>query len=233
VKVYLGYEEREREACRVAEQTLRATSGIEPQWLVADRLRESGLFTRAVDKRGGQAYDLTSNANCSTDFANSRFLVPILCQHGWALFADCDMVFHRDVHELLAVADPAKAVAVVKHDHQPTTAVKMDGQQQVAYGRKNWSSLILWNVDHPANRRLTLWDVNNRRGIDLHQFFWLADDEIGDLPPEWNWLVGEQPRPERLAVSHFTRGGPFTPGWPGAEHDDIWLQAARAAETPQ
>ena len=34
--------------------------------------------------------------------------------------------------------------------------------------------------------------VNTSTGSQLHQFKWIDDDElIGDLPLEWNWLVGE------------------------------------------
>lgn len=103
----------------------------------------------------------------------------------------------------------------------------MDAQVQTSYPRKNWSSVILWNTDHPANRRLTLHDVNTRPGLWLHQFGWLHDDEIGALPPEWNWLVNVQERPAYPGIAHFTLGGPFTPGWKGAQNDEIWYEASR------
>lgn len=141
-----------------------------------------------MDARG-QLYDLPSNAPCSTEFAISRFLVPILCQQGWALFVDCDVVFLGDVAELFALADPSKAVMVVKHAPLVEVGTKMDGQAQVGYTRKNWSSVMLFNCDHPANRRLSLADVNERPGRDLHALYWLHDEEIGALPAAWNWLV--------------------------------------------
>ena len=59
-----------------------------------------------------------------------------------------------------------------------------------AYSRKNWSSVVLWNWAHPANRRLTLEMVNTLPGRDLHAFCWLDEWEIGELPVEWNYLVG-------------------------------------------
>lgn len=226
MRVYIGHDWREPEASKVAARTLASTSTIDAELLDIDRLRNIGLLTRPTDRRGG-IYDLISNARASTDFAISRFLVPILCQSPWALFVDGDVVFLRDAKQLMMLADPRYAVQVVKHRHEPTSDTKMDGQPQTGYARKNWSSVMLFNVKHPGNARLTLHDVNTRAGLWLHQFGWLHDTEIGTLPPEWNWLVGVQEKPNKLAIAHFTNGGPFTQGWDGAEHDDIWIRAAQ------
>ena len=224
MKVYIGYDSAEHEAYRVAIKTLVEHSNIVPEPLDSDRLHATGLLRRTVDRRGG-LYDLPSNAPCSTDFAISRFLVPVLCQGGWALFVDCDVVFMADPRELLMHADREKAVMVVKHNHHGT-GTKMGGIPQTAYSRKNWSSVMLVNCDHHANRRLSLQDINERPGRDLHAFYWLHDSEIGELPPECNWLVGVQPKPENPKIAHFTNGGPWIENWTPAEHDDIWMEAA-------
>jgi hypothetical protein len=84
---------------------------------------------------------------------------------------------------------------------------------------------MLFNCEHPANQRLSVRDVNERVGRDLHALYWLADDEIGALDPAWNWLVNVQERPANLGIAHFTLGGPFTPAWNGAPNDDLWLAA--------
>jgi hypothetical protein len=223
MKCFIGYDERERVAYRVAWHSLKETSGIEATPLDIRKLEACGLMHRPTDLRGVR-YDLPSNAPCSTEFAVSRFLVPILGQSGWCLFADCDVVFLSDVKELLAYADDRYAVMVVKHD-QKGSGTKMDGQAQLSYPRKNWSSVMLVNCDHPANKRLSLDDVNRRRGFDLHQFYWLHDSEIGSLPYKWNWLVGVQPMPDDVRIAHFTLGGPFTPGWEGGPYDEIWTDA--------
>lgn len=229
MKVFVGYDRREAAAYEVTVRSLRRRSSVplEVTPLIASRLRSAGLLLRQVDERGG-LYDLASAAPQATEFANSRFIVPLLAQTGAALFVDCDMVFLGDVAELLGAFDSSKAVQVVKHHHIPRETTKMDGVAQTAYTRKNWSSVVLWNCDHPANRRLTLDIVNNWPGRDLHAFSWLHDDEIGDLPPEWNWLVGVQPKPAAPRLAHFTLGGPWIEGWPGSEHDDIWTTEARA-----
>lgn len=228
LRVFIGHDHRQPDACRVAESTLRATSGIAPEWLGFERLRDVGLLCRPTDRRGG-VYDLISNAPAATDFAISRFLVPILCQSGWALFTDCDMVFLRDVNDLGQVADERYAVMVVRHAHAPQETVKMDAQVQTAYPRKNWSSVVLWNCDHPANRRLTLHDVNTRPGLWLHQFRWLHDAEIGELDPAWNWLVNVTPKPDDAAIAHYTLGVPMVPGYERSEHSELWWNAHRLA----
>ena len=227
MKVFVGHDPREQAAYDVAVRSLHGRRwDVEVVPLHLDRLAANGLLRRLMDARGN-LYDLPSNAPCATEFAISRFLVPILCQSGWALFVDSDVVFLGDVAELFSLADPNKAVMVVKHQNGHKAGTKMDGQEQVLYPRKNWSSVMLFNCDHPANRRLSLQDVNERPGRDLHAFYWLHDDEIGALPAEWNWLVGVQDKPANPKIAHFTLGGPWLPAWPGAEHDGIWLEASR------
>lgn len=224
MRVYIGYDPAEDEAYRVAASSLYETSGLIAEPLVSERLSAVGLLNRPVDTRG-QMYDIPSNAPCSTEFAISRFMVPILCQSGYALFVDCDVVFLGDVHDLMDYADPRHAVTVVKHQHLGSEGHKMGGMAQTKYPRKNWSSVMLFNCDHPANRRLSVHDVNTRPGRDLHGLYWLNDAEIGGLPQQWNWLVNVQPKPHRPKIAHFTLGGPWIDGWPGAEHDDIWSAA--------
>lgn len=222
MKIYIGYDKNEDEAYTVACKSLSKYSDIQPEPLEIDRLRSNGLVTRPVDDRG-QKYDIVSNAPASTDFAASRFLVPLICQTGWAMFLDCDMLFMADPMEI--ELDPTKAVMVVKHQHSGNEESKMCGMKQTQYNRKNWSSVILFNCDHPSNQRLSLRDINERPGRDLHGFYWLHDSEIGELPMEWNWLVGVQPKPAVPKIAHYTLGGPWFENWESAPHDDLWLEA--------
>lgn len=144
----------------------------------------------------------------SNDFAFARFLVPWLCGYeGWALFMDCDMLCRGDIGELWALRDERYAVQVVKHEHAPQHDVKYLGRAQTRYARKNWSSVMLFNC--ARCRALTPEYVNSASGLELHQFAWLEDGQIGTLPPEWNHLVGYYPwRPDAKLV-HFTEGGPY------------------------
>lgn len=224
MRIYLGHDSREQAAYDVARYTAESFgSTVTP--IYEDQLRAQGLLTRPLDRRGGM-YDLNSNAPQSTEFAISRFFVPLLAHTGWVLFADCDVVFLRNPDELWMLADPDKAVMVVKHPPLNATGMKMDGQPQTRYARKNWSSVMFFNCDHPANKRLNLTTLNQWPGRDLHAFGWLADSEIGELPEDWNWLVGVREKPDDPAIAHFTMGGPWFADWERQPHDEIWLEAA-------
>jgi len=165
----------------------------------------------------------------STDFSLARFWVPQLAGiSGWALFCDCDFMFRADVQELFALADPRYAVMVVKHDHQPTEMLKMDGQVQTRYPRKNWSSLMLWNLEHKGTLSLGHFTLNNTRGIDLHRFCWLDDKHIGSLPEHWNWLDGHSSSGMEPAAVHFTRGTPDMAGYEHTRYAPEWNRYAQA-----
>lgn len=227
LNVHLGWDSREVEAFNVAKRSCEANSSrpVHVHALAAQELYRRRLLWRPVETGGGDVMvDHLSGSRQSTEFAVSRFLVPFIQRTGWALFTDCDVLFLGDVAELFALADPGYAVMCVKHRYIPAEQSKMDGQAQLAYGRKNWSSVVLWNCDHPANLRLNPGIVNWWPRQLLHQFCWLTEDEIGALPAEWNWLVNVEPRPDNPKIAHYTLGGPWLPGWKGAEHDEIWTE---------
>lgn len=251
LRVWIGFDARELLAYEVAQASLRRHSSQPVSVTALDRvpLELHGLLRRPVSRlpRGrsmmiangrverrivsaaqrGQMWDEISQAPMSTDFAISRFLTPLLAQSGWALFTDSDVLWLSDPAELFALADPDYAVMVVKHGELKAEGTKMDGQAQIPYARKNWSSVMLFNCDHPANRGLTLHLINTLPGRDLHRFCWLDDQWIGALPAEYNWLVGVQQKPQAPKLAHFTEGGPWLPGWSPREHDDLWLSAAQ------
>lgn len=229
--VYVGYDARELRAYQLACASLAAAS-TRPlciHKLDADELFEQKMLWRPLSLEGGSdgnlLWDHLSGAPQSTAFANARFLVPFLKRTGWALFVDCDVLAMADIAELFALTDPRYAVMCVQHEYTPRDVRKMDGCAQTQYRRKNWSSVMLINCDHPAHWRMSLAQFNQWPGELLHRFSWLRDSEIGALPPEWNWLVGEQPKPYCPKLAHFTLGGPWIDGWKGAEHDELWLEA--------
>jgi hypothetical protein len=124
---------------------------------------------------------------------------------------------------------------VVKHNYEPQDEVHMVDKIQVKLPRKNWASVILFNCDHPANQKLTLEVINTWPGRDLHQFKWLKDEEIGELPVEWNYLVGVsgtspttkwgQDIQDPIKLAHFTLGGPWINRWDKQPTDRLWQEA--------
>lgn len=232
--IWIGYDPREDMAFRVCRHSIQRhlITPIPTYGLLLSELREEGLYNRPTEHRDGRLFDVISDAPMSTEFAVSRFLVPILAKQGrkegeaagWALFMDCDMLVQTDLGKLFEMADPRYAVMCVKHRHQPEHKVKMDDQAQLQYARKNWSSVMLFNCDHPANDALTVEMVNTVPGRDLHRFAWLEDDElIGELSPEWNWLVGHN----KPNIIHYTEGGPWFEDYQDVEYAGEWLDELR------
>ena len=103
----------------------------------------------------------------------------------------------------------------------------MDGQVQTQYARKNWSSVIAFNCDHPANAALrSLAFLNDTPGRDLHRLCWLPDDDlIGELAPNWNYLVGHSDEKLSASIAHFTSGVPDMPGYENQRYADEWFMA--------
>lgn len=230
-RVFIGWDPSEMRAWNVAQTSLQQHASVRadvvrlglPQ-LVAD-----GLYTRPTRETPPSGYfDEISAAPMSTGHAIARFLVPYLCGYeGLALFMDGDVLVRRNVVDLFALADPRYAVQVVQHEHVPTETVKMDGQAQLRYARKNWSSVVLFNCGHPSNRALSLSLVNSVPGRDLHRFCWLDDALIGPLPAEWNWLVGHSSPDVDPAIVHFTSGVPDMPGYEHVAYADEWYAVAK------
>lgn len=226
--IFIGYDTREDDAAAVCAHSLHSASSkpLFINYLHEPSLRHIGLYRRLWTAEGRQKLDAIDGKPFSTSFSFSRFLVPSLMQHrGWAMFVDCDFLFTGDVSQLFDEADASKAVMVVKHQMPDEVGVKMDGQRQEPYSRKNWSSLVLWNCGHSANQRLTPTEVNTMSGQWLHRFSWLDDDQIGDLSAGWNWLAGIQALPEAgetpLAI-HHTLGVPSMTGYEQAPFADLW-----------
>ena len=232
MKIYIGWDAREVLAYDVCKYSLesKASIPIDVIPLKHRELRERGLFRRPwlVESDTGLWRDMIDNKPFSTEFSHTRFLVPALNNYrGWALFMDCDMISTVDIRQLFDLCDPRYAVMVVKHNQKVTDTVKMDGQKQEQYHRKNWSSFVLWNCEHPANRQLTPELVNTMTGASLHAFAWLSDHHIGHLGNEWNWIAGVSPvlyQGKRPAVIHYTEGGPWFENKKEVIYGDIWME---------
>lgn len=240
MKIYIGFDKRERLAWDLAEYSILSRTDPRRVKIESLRLTTTPMLKRPIEYRTNengvqQMWCPISNAPMSTAFAVSRFAVPFLQEKGGlALGMDCDMICLADIKELFALADPQFAVQVVKHFHWPTEQYHDAGQLQTFYERKNWSSLILWNLDHPGNKRLTVEDLNTWPGRDLHAFKWLKDEEIGALPQEWNYLVGVNDPADlrKQKMIHYTNGHPAWPGWEPQDTDYIFNEELKRFRAP-
>lgn len=233
IKVFIGYDSREAVAGDVAAFSIRKNtkSKVDIEYLKHRELRNRGLFRRkwSIDALTGNWRDDNDDKPFSTEFSHTRFLIPALMKFkGWSLFMDSDMIFLGDVKDLFAMADDTKAVMVVKHQHEiiPADRFKMDGREQLAYRRKNWSSFVLWNCAHPLNRQITPEKVNFLTGLELHGFSWLPDSAIGELPMTYNYISGVSPHlnGEQPEVIHYTNGGPWFDECQDVPYGDLWLE---------
>jgi len=225
LSVYVGFDPREADGFAVTRSSLRRhlTVPVPVRGLVLDDLKSNGLFYRPQEKRDGQLWDVLSGAPCATEFSISRFLTPILAGTGWAVFCDSDMLFRGNLLRLIEMLDPDKPVYCVHHDYRPTETVKMDGQAQTVYSKKNWSSFMVFNCDHAANKALTVDMVNTVPGRDLHNFCWLDnEDQVGEIDPAWNWLVDHSDPDIEPSNVHFTTGLPSMPGYEYVSYADEW-----------
>lgn len=210
IRVFIGYDPNETVAYHVlAHSIMRHAS--EPVSVTPLKLSQLPM-TRARDPKQ------------STEFSFSRFLVPWLCGYeGQAIFMDSDMLCRADIATMSASKDAA--VSVVKHEYQPRPEDKFLGQKQTIYAKKNWSSVMVFN--NAKCGALTPAYVNKASGLELHQFKWIDESDIGTVDPAWNHLVDEYaPNPDAKLV-HFTRGGPWFAKYRFCEFAKEWREEAR------
>ena len=227
LQIFVGWDPREDIAWRVCRHSiLRRTNPdlVSVQPLIQSELRQQGLYTRPIDHQA------------STEFSLTRFLTPTLAgNEGFAIFMDCDFLLQADILEILNEIDPSKGVSVVQHDYTPISGIKMDGRVQYAYPRKNWSSFVVFNLNHTGVRGLTPLVVNTCSPAYLHRFSWLDDTAIGSLRPTWNHLVGcyaadTSTTPHAI---HYTEGGPWFESYQNCDLASLWQNERLAMEDHQ
>ena len=225
MKIFVGYDEREKEAFDTCAYSIltNASKPVEIFKLEQNRLREKGYYTRP----GGEP--------ASTQFAFTRFFVPFLCGYeGLAIFVDCDFVFTDDIVKLFDMYENAQKLfnaldsesyhlMCCEHDYIPKSKIKMDGQKQVVYPKKNLASLMLFNCQKCDI--LTLDYLNTASGSNLHRLEWVDESFVGEIPIDWNYLVGEYPKLQYVPKGlHYTLGGPWFDGYESCDYCDIWYK---------
>ena len=224
LEIYIGFDPAERRAWDICAKSIIKHASFPPSIHPIGIQTLDKNYRRKTENRNGQLWDCISNAPMATEFALARFFVPFVSNSNICLFVDCDFMFRSDVFELIDYIDSSKAISVVKHEHHPKDKIKMDGQIQTDYERKNWSSLMLFNMTHAKSKAMTMEYANEKKGLWLHQFKWLKDEQIGEIPKEWNHLVGVDKRNPEAKGVHFTLATPDVPGNEKCEFSKEWRE---------
>lgn len=209
IRVFIGYDKKEISAYHVLCQSILSRSSVPVSFTPLNRDNLKSIYHR---DRGPLE---------STDFSMSRFLVPYLCDFkGTAIFLDCDMLCLGDIAELAKY--DKHAVSVVKHDYTPKEETKFLGAVQTKYVKKNWSSVMVFN--NAKCLALGPRAVNVEPGLWLHQFKWLDESQIGEIPKQWNWLIDEyEGLPSDAKLLHYTLGGPYFDDYRNCTGAQLWI----------
>lgn len=233
INVFIGWDEREDLSYRVCVESIRQTASrpvtIYP--IKHRHMRDIGLLKRPWEiTEKGVTQDVLDGRPFSTNFAFSRFLVPLYSKYlgtrvnDVCIFVDCDFVFIRDIYSLLDECNVEdKPIWVVKHDYKSPNIVKMDNQSQSSYNMKLWSSFMVFNMKSPICGP-SLEDVNTKAGgAWLHQFGWLKDDQIGSLNEGWNFIPNHSDshlKQSEIRAIHYTEGTPLMK--PGCRYAEVF-----------
>lgn len=148
--------------------------------------------------------------NQSTAFTYSRFLIPYLENYeGFSMFIDDDILFEETPLPMFYYLNPDDAVACIQYPQYEHDSVKFNGEINIDYPCKLWSSLMIFNNGHEDCKKLTPEVVNTWTGAQLHQFEWT--DKISKIPEHYVFTEGyDNPETKwQCAGYHYTRGGPW------------------------
>ena len=216
INIFIGYDTKETIAYHVCSNSI-IRHASKPVLIVPLSLN---LFSNYKE----------THTDGSNDFVYTRFLVPHLMDYnGWAIFLDGDMIVTEDIDKLWQLRDDTKAVMVVKHNYKTKRSHKYLGHPNEDYPRKNWSSVVLWNCNHPANQSVTVDFVQTATGAQVHRFSWLTDDLIGELPVEWNWLADEFGVNADAKLIHYTLGTPCFEESANIPMSELWHVESKLA----
>jgi lipopolysaccharide biosynthesis glycosyltransferase len=211
MKIYIGYDDQFEENIDVQIHSLLKHSSIKLDIHLLKIKELTHLLWRKKEKKQ------------TTDSAFTRWLVPYLSDYkGWSLYMDSDMFCRNNIEEVFNLKDENKSVMVVKNNFFHEQKKKFNNKIQSNYSRKNWSSFILFN--NSKCKVLDLEYVNKAKGLELHQFKWLNDEQIGELPKEWNYLVEIDHSKIKVKNVHWTLGGPWFKTKECVEYCEEWKE---------
>ena len=128
LKIFIGYDPREKIAYHVLSQSIIANSSI-PINISPINLRNLKHF-----------YNRPKTKMHSTEFSISRFLTPFLSNYkGYSLYLDCDFIILEDVAKLIKFISKRqnKVLWCVKHkDYIPKEKIKFLKEKQYNFKKK-------------------------------------------------------------------------------------------------
>lgn len=209
-KIFIGFDSKESIAYHTLSQSLIEKSS-KPISIIPLKLTHlEGIYFRN-DNKG------------TTEFSLSRFLVPYLSNfEGYSIFMDCDMICKIDISKVFEnLKDQSdRSVYVCQHDYKSVVTSKATGKNE-NYPRKNWSSFMIFN--NSLCKNLTPEYVNSATPSDLHRLVW-ANENIGSLPLEYNWLVGEYDIIHNPKILHYTLGTPCFDEYKNSDYSQDWFE---------
>jgi len=241
--VFIGYDSSQDAAAQACRRSIVAQDTT----VNVEYIKRSDLLERGLYWRQDHEYE-------STEFAFTRFLTPYLKgYYGYALFCDSDFIWRCSPRELLERVDPLDAVTVVKHNISPEQLKdeKMNGKKQVWYPKKNWSSMMLFNCEHPQvwypkknwssmmlfncehpkTRALTPEVVSEAPASYLHGLEWTWDASVGSVDKTYNYLVGYYNDRIDPKVLHYTDGTPLHAGYENCEFAEEFMKYVQSRVT--
>ena len=212
VNIYLGYDSSHSEVFDVAEASIHASiDKTKSNGMGEEFFNDYKVEVKKLDISQIPEYN-RDYANQSTEFTYSRFLIPYLENYeGFSFFIDDDYIWKYSPMSLFYFLDPDNALACVQYDFDHHDETKMGGEKNVAYPKKLWSSMMIFNNGHEDCKKLTPEIVNSATGQYLHQFEWT--NSISKIPHAKIATEGyEKEMLQSHHAVHYTRGGPWIKG---------------------
>jgi len=213
ILLYLSDLTKEKVRYNMEDKSLPVFIGCDPRQPIAYNVMQFSIISRSskpIQITPLYINQLPISRQGLTEFTYTRFLVPWLCNYqGWALFTDADMLVTTDITELFNYKDDKYDLMVIKNPE-----------------RFEWASVILFNCTKCTT--LTPEFIQNAPPEELFGMSWKTNINIGELPSEWNHLVGYSPRRNDAKLIHFTQGSPMFPQIGVCEYSAEWFQECMA-----
>lgn len=189
--------------------TLNVFIGSDPRQPVAFQALAHSIWKtskRPVSITRLQLNQLPITRRGLTEFTYSRFLVPHLSgYHGISAFLDSDMLALSDISPLFDLAlEGTDPVFVVKNK------LRFEWPSLMVFKNYQCRNLTPEFVDNPDNK--------------LFDFSWA--ESVGELPSQWNHLVGYD-APQQAKIVHYTKGIPIWPETRDCEYAAEWHDTFR------